>query len=428
MTPRLSVAPRPLLGETVPSWVERIAARHRLAPAEAMDGLVPGRARGWWKAGGSGAFADAATDAALASAAGLPLGALAALRDPAAAVWPRRGPWPPWCPGCVRDDLERRGEIHERAVWRFGGSVLCPAHGRALVERCPICDGVDRCRPRRWGGRLRLFCDRCGDVARGARPASGPGGPGARGGARPDGVLRLHLGGAALAAPSGQRVVLALQENLLAAARDCPPVGPLSLGLPGEALLELVAALVPLVQRVNPYDWRSTLSAHYRPARPPADHRTPGRLGVDRALSALAAVGALLADAAGDPREDIVWLCPRSELGTPVPVRLGALVASFAEPQRGAFAGLARRIGGAFAAAVSPIMEAHEPARHRRNIRGTAGLLAVAPDGMPNDADRLLGANLGRFGTNQGAFWRQQGRASRAPTAAPRAFGTNSAA
>lgn len=86
MTPRLSVAPRPLPGETLPSWVGRIAARHRLSPAEAMDGLVPGRARGWWNAGGSGRAADPAADAALASAAGLPPGALAAPRDPVAAV------------------------------------------------------------------------------------------------------------------------------------------------------------------------------------------------------------------------------------------------------------------------------------------------------------------------------------------------------
>lgn len=222
-------------------------------------------------------------------------------------------------------------------------------------------------------------------------------------------MLLRRLGGAAIAAPAARRVVLALQADLLAAARGRPPASALSLGMRPEALLEVAAAIVPLVQRVNPYDWRSTLSPHYRPARTPADHRTPGRLGVDRAFSALAAVGALLSEAAGDPRDDIVWLEPRSELGTPVPVRLGGLVASFAGPQRRAFAGLARRIGGAFAEAVAPIVEAHGPARPQEDGRATAGLLAVEPAGVPHATGPAFGANQGPFGMVEGAFWRGQG-------------------
>lgn len=361
MIRRLSVAPRPFPGETIWSWVRRIAARHRLAPAELMDGLLPDRPRGWWGTGGSDRGDDPAADAALAAAAGLPHAAVTALRDPVAKLWSRDAPWPLWCQDCVRNDIRRHGETYERSVWRFGGFVLCPVHRRVPSASCPRCDGFE-CRPEEAGGRIRMFCERCGMFVDDARPRPGR--------SRlwphddPDsGSLPEHaIRGPAVIGEVACDVVLALQTDLFDAARGRQPVGWLSLGMSDRVPLEVVAGLIPFVRWVTHSD-RSALLLKWQ--------RSPQRWPLSRkdTFSALAGVGALLAEAAGDPRDNIVWDDGWSGPGAPGPVRFAKLFrpvkvqVGFSEERRSRFRFLAKtqralledlahRAGGPFAEAV----------------------------------------------------------------------------
>lgn len=234
--PVLPLAPRPLPGEGVLSWVGRIAARYDLdAPGlvallyPPMTRVHPSRvaALDW-----SG---EAGLDQALAVAARLDPGRVAALRvalpaDPARAG-PLRRRHAVWCDLCVRDDVARHGETYERAIWRLGWCVACPVHSCRLGEVCPSCM-MGPCGFRPVAGRVRLVCSLC----RGPVDA----GPPAKEWRSHEKLAEMF---AAMVAPKAAAPVLALQAALLAACAGAAPLGPLGFGLDAEAFLSLAHCL-----------------------------------------------------------------------------------------------------------------------------------------------------------------------------------------
>lgn len=110
--------------------------------------------------------ADPVLEAALAVAANVDRNWITRMRrvkaDGSSSCWYRQGH--AWCPDCFRDDLERHGEVHERAVWRLGCWVLCPVHRRRMQSTCSRCDQCDRksrCFYLPVSGFLRLGCSVC---------------------------------------------------------------------------------------------------------------------------------------------------------------------------------------------------------------------------------------------------------------------------
>jgi TniQ len=172
----LPIAPGPMPGEAVLSWVARIAARYDLSLSELMACLrggvgvySPRMAALDWKE-------DLELEGLLARAACLDRSEIRAMRlvtEPTTnpAVWRRSAL--AWCPACVSDDVARHGESFERAAWQLGCYVACPSHRLFLARSCVVC-GCRRCCFRPLAGRQRLVCEFCrGAVdARTAAPAS----------------------------------------------------------------------------------------------------------------------------------------------------------------------------------------------------------------------------------------------------------------
>ena len=160
---RLPVAPPPLPDEALSSWIARIAARYDLSADALVRHLLPNKPS---SDGVVHAIDDEPVpqlEAALAEAAGQPGMDFAAHRFPGLAAhpeaaWSRRQD--AWCPICLFEDVTTRGEVHARANWRLGGYLLCTLHGCLLVSECPHC--LDRISYQPVGGRLRLWCGRCG--------------------------------------------------------------------------------------------------------------------------------------------------------------------------------------------------------------------------------------------------------------------------
>ena len=164
VTRLLPVAPRPLPGEAVLSWVRRVAARYDLTASELVALLRTGAGSVFvsrvaclnWQA-------DAELEALLASAARLDAARIRGLRavsvdgqEPTA--WRRYTL--AWCPECLCDDLVRNGEVFERAIWRLGCCVVCPTHRTRLIQTCPACT-FGHCRFEPVDGCQRLMCPSC---------------------------------------------------------------------------------------------------------------------------------------------------------------------------------------------------------------------------------------------------------------------------
>jgi hypothetical protein len=164
VTRLMPVAPRPLPGEAVLSWVRRVGARYDLTASELIDLLRPGAGSVFVsRVGGLTWQADAELDALLASAARLDVARIRELRtvrvdgqEPTA--WHRYSL--AWCPDCLRDDLARSGEVFERAIWRLGCCVVCPTHRTQLIQTCPACT-FGHCRFEAVDGCQRLICPSC---------------------------------------------------------------------------------------------------------------------------------------------------------------------------------------------------------------------------------------------------------------------------
>ena len=282
--PVLPLAPRPLPGEGVLSWVRRVAARYDLGALGFVSLLYPPEVRvprsrvaalDW--------TGEAGLDQALAAAGRLDPERIAALRPiPDDKIQARllRRDRTVWCDLCVRDDMARHGEAYERGAWRLGWCVACPVHGCRLDEACPSCL-MGGCSFRAVAGRVRLVCGICRGPVDAVPPARDW-----------RAFEKIAATSAALVAPNVSVPVLALQEALLAASKGAAPTGPLGFGLDAEAFLSFAHSLTALI----------TWPLRSRPdvaAASDQDLCTPGALpvaGLHRCFRALAAV---LAEATG---------------------------------------------------------------------------------------------------------------------------------
>ena len=138
----IPLAPRPLPGEAVTSWIGRIAARYDLPPAALITGLRDGRGIPASRLASIDRSPDTELEYLLAKAACVEVGRIGALRAAAHGM----SDWVAsfrdtlaWCPVCVREDVARWGESYEHAIWRLSCCAVCVAHGQVLVQICPIC-------------------------------------------------------------------------------------------------------------------------------------------------------------------------------------------------------------------------------------------------------------------------------------------------
>lgn len=159
----LPLAPRPLPGEAMLSWVARLAARYDMTPAALLAELAEHTALGIGRIDRLDWHDDAELDQALSASADIDVWCIEALRVPLrhaleAAKWSRGST--AWCPDCLRDDIRCRGEAYGRLTWRLGFCVTCPRHCRRLTRVCSQC-GSGACRFQARRGRLRLACDAC---------------------------------------------------------------------------------------------------------------------------------------------------------------------------------------------------------------------------------------------------------------------------
>lgn len=168
----LPLAPPPLPGELLASWIGRLACLYdappdllwyELAGAPAVE-LAP---FGHHQPGGNGLREQFAR---IAIATRLEVGAVAAtaasvMLPAAPARWLRSEVVStyqvPWCPPCLRDDVAHHRPPYLRRLWAAGCVVICPRHRAALVDTCPGCQR--RTRPVfRWEGRGPvLVCATC---------------------------------------------------------------------------------------------------------------------------------------------------------------------------------------------------------------------------------------------------------------------------
>lgn len=278
---RLPVAPRPLPGEALSSWVSRFAARYGLELDRFMAALVPGV--NWTEAGGAMRLLDRGptppgTDAALAMAANLPLEAVIGLRLHA----PAGRPFHPWlrrsllnlCCGCAGDMVAQRGEIHWRANWAFGGMVFCPEHRLELgLTACRACGWSIH--PRAVQCRLRLWCATCSACSDG--PSDGQ--------QHLDWASRLKDIPVVHMSEAAWTLVSRLQSDLLRAARGQAPEGAWGSKTRSGNLLAVVRHLAFLLVG---FPWSDRASPHWH----------PGYEHAARMVGALAVVAAVLDGAA----------------------------------------------------------------------------------------------------------------------------------
>ncbi len=209
----LPLAPRPYEGESISSWVRRMGARYDITADDLVRCIL-----GWHFVAVSRAerldhWADAQLEDALAVAARIDRARISNLRvvcdDGSASCWHRQGS--AWCTECIRDDIARHGEVHERAIWRLGCCVLCPVHDLLVQETCCQCTAKARCYFRCAGGRLQLVCDACG---RQPEPGSAASRAMAEDRTGAFGILPT---------PRIMHLIRNLQSDLLAALAGCPP-------------------------------------------------------------------------------------------------------------------------------------------------------------------------------------------------------------
>ena len=181
----LPLAPRPLPGEAVTSWIGRIAARYDLPPDALIAGLRDGAGIPASRLVSLDRCPDTELECLLATAAHIELRRIGGLR----AVAPEMPAWlasfrltPAWCLVCVCEDAALWGENYERGIWRLSCCAMCAMHGQVLVQICPVCArGRGGYRPS--GGRWRLLCESCGsriDAAPNHRLGVAPGISGTR--------------------------------------------------------------------------------------------------------------------------------------------------------------------------------------------------------------------------------------------------------
>jgi len=168
----LPLAPPPLPGELLASWIGRLACLYDAPPEGLWDELAGSPAVELALIGHNQPSGNVLLEqfARVAIATRSEVGAVAAtamsMMLPAAPA-----PWlrseivstyqVPWCPACLRDDVAHHRPPYLRRLWAAGCVVICPRHQAVLVDTCPGCQR--RTQPAfRWeGGGSVLICASC---------------------------------------------------------------------------------------------------------------------------------------------------------------------------------------------------------------------------------------------------------------------------
>lgn len=346
----MPIAPRPLPGETVRSWVSRIGARYDLAPSELLAQLQDGEgvehSRLWaldWQD-------DIELEALLAQASRLEEAQIRKLR-PLSGGWPDPVGWHrwvlAWCPACVRDDIGRYGETYERAAWRLGFYTVCSGHHAILVTACPGCSSY-QVRFRRWAGRQRLICDFCQGPVEAAGATATP---------------KQQAGEAATSYDVAlATAAFALQADLLCAAAGTPPTSLCWPAVPAGSYGPIVRTLAALLFRPRWNDARSSCSeeeigrTHHRGLAdlpPRTAHEVLGRIASILAAAAGAAPGST-----GEVR--------RTEQGVPPgAIDLAGFVRRLSADEQGALRAAAADWGPTLAHAVEAAVQTERSDRRR---------------------------------------------------------------
>ena len=289
----LPLAPPPLPGELLASWIGRLACLYdappdglwyELAGASAVE-LAP---FGQHQPGGNGLREQFAR---IAIATRSEVGAVAAtavsvMLPAAPARWLRSEIVStyqvPWCPPCLCDDVAHRRPPDLRRLWAAGCAVICPRHRAALVDICPGCERGTR-PVFRWEGRGRvLVCATCEALLHGYATGSS-----SDAGNRPTGGLAADCPSAAISGAGWLQTKLlrALRGHSVAVCRDATPAGTLPI------VEALVGYLLFPLGIVRSAEWPAT-----GPKGTPTPPRcSPTGLAARDAFAVAAAVAALLA-------------------------------------------------------------------------------------------------------------------------------------
>jgi hypothetical protein len=230
----IPLAPRPFPGESIRSWIGRVAARYDLAPPELVARLRDGTEVDVSRLASIDWREDAELDHLLARAVRLDGARIRALRlvvasRPAPALWHRT--LLAWCPACACEDVVRHGETYERAVWRLGCCAACPIHRLVLADVCPVCT-FGRVGFQAVAGMQRLVCTLC------KRPVDASADPG-----RGAGMLHRWSPSELVRCPDRIHLALALQTVLLGVAGGSASTEPWQLGIPANGIATVVCDL-----------------------------------------------------------------------------------------------------------------------------------------------------------------------------------------
>jgi len=102
-------------------------------------------------------------------------------------------------------------------------------------------------------------------------------------------------------------MLLAVQADLLSAARGDPATGPFAFGLAPEAFLAVANKLARLAMASIAWERRAEFLLDWDGLPEASDDWTPGTLSIRGAVWIMAIIGALLSQAAGQPRFDVIW-------------------------------------------------------------------------------------------------------------------------
>jgi hypothetical protein len=163
MSRSLLLAPRPFPGESIRSWIGRLASRYDLIAPELMARLSAQHPVSGARIASLDGRHDVALEALLARVTHVGSARISAMRvvadESQTLVFGRRDAFV-WCPACADDDVRRHGECYERTVWRLGCCTFCPAHQQVLVDVCPRC-AFGQVAFQAVAGRQRLVCALC---------------------------------------------------------------------------------------------------------------------------------------------------------------------------------------------------------------------------------------------------------------------------
>jgi hypothetical protein len=188
-----------------------------------------------------------------------------------------------WCPTCVREDVERNGEAHERASWRLGCYVVCQTHRLLLEHLCVVCL-FGRCRFAPVAGRQRLVCDLCRSLVDSSEPYP----PGSK-------IVAFRRSRLGLTADTDLALsALDLQSDLLRAVHGTTRAGPSWSGVPTSWLAPIVRDLAGVFAWPAwfPFATKRNWSGFAAPPRVLAEMDPPA------ATRALGVIGSVLMDMA----------------------------------------------------------------------------------------------------------------------------------